>query len=547
MAQTPQGIAAPASQAPTEQMGEAKSKRRVLSYRNPMGLPDRSDVPTKDPMGMEYIPVYEDEADDKTKARVSPSSPESTAGMASPDAAPGIGAPASEPNLAPVTLTPQRMQSIGVKTGVVEFRPVRDEIRTVGNIEADETRLSDVQIRFAGWVQKVYADATYKQVRQGQPLLTIYSPELVTAEQNYMVAKELLATAGSHGSQSLLDAASERLKRWQVPDREIARLKKSGKIRHEIEIDSSASGFIIDRKAFPNMYVQPGTKLYSVADLSTVWVYAEIFQSDIGRVKVGDPASITVDSYPDQTFPARVSFIWPEVDQATRRARVRLEIPNPQLKLLLGMYVDVQISVPLGDQLAIPAAGVFQSGTRQIAFVDHGGGYFEPRDIEVGARAGDDFVLLKGLKAGERIATSANFLIDSESQLAASLGSFAPPPPGVGAAAAMNAPQGVTLEYSSNPSTPRAGSNNFRVKLTGADGAAITGAQVTVTFFMPAMPAMGMAAMRSVATLSEKGGGIYEGPGEVQMGGTWQVTVLATKAGQTIAQKQVSVTAEGGM
>ena len=456
-------------------------------------------------------------------------------------------APASEPNLAPITLSPQRMQSIGVKTGVVEFRPVRDEIRTVGNIEADETRLSDVQIRFAGWVQKVYADATYKQVRQGQPLLTIYSPELVTAEQDYMVAKELLATAGSHGSQSLLDAASERLKRWQVPDREIARLKKSGKARHEIEINSPASGFIIDRKAFPNMYAEPGTKLYAVADLSTVWVYAEIFQNDLGRVKAGDPASVSVDAYPGKTFPARVSFIWPEVDRATRRGRVRLEIPNPQLKLLLGMYVDVQISVPLGDQLAIPAAGVFQSGTRQIAFVDRGGGTFEPRDIELGARAGNDFIVLKGLEGGERIVTSANFLINSESQLQAALGSFAPPPPGAGAAAAMNAPQAATLDYASDPATPRAGSNNFRVKLTGADGAAITGAQVTVTFFMPAMPAMGMAAMRSVATLSEKGGGLYEGPGEVQMGGTWQVTVVATKAGQTIAQKQVSVTAEGSM
>jgi Barrel-sandwich domain of CusB or HlyD membrane-fusion/YtkA-like len=391
-------------------------------------------------------------------------------------------------------------------------------------------------------------------VRQGQPLLTIYSPDLVTAEQEYLVAKELWAqttipghTTGSHGSQSLLHAATERLKHWQIPDREIARLKESGKISQEIEIDSPASGFIIDRKAFPNMYVQPGTKLYAVADLSTVWVYAQIFQNDIGRVKVGDPALVTVDSYPGQTFPAHVSFIWLEVDQATRRARVRLEIPNPDLKLLLGMFVNVELGLPLGDRLVIPASGVFQSGTRQIVFVEHGDGYFEPRDIEVGARAGDDFVVLKGLEAGERIVTSANFLIDSESQLQAALGSFAPPPPGVGAAAAMNAPQGPTLEYSSDPSTPRAGSNNFRVKLTGTDGAAITGAQVTVTFFMPAMPAMGMAAMRSVATLSEKGGGIYEGEGEVQMGGTWQVTVLATKAGQTIAQKQFSVTAEGSM
>src|ERR1700730_16841635 len=460
----------------------------------------------------------------------------------------------AEPNLAPLTLTPQRMQSIGVKTGVVERRKVQYQIRTVGNVEADETRLADVQVRFSGWVQKVYADATYKQVRQGQPLLTIYSPDLVTAEQDYLVAKELLAkttvpggSAGSHGSRSLLDAATERLKRWQVPDREIARVKKSGKIRHEIEIDSPASGFIIDRKAFPNTYVQPGTKLYSVADLSTVWVYAEIFQSDIGRVKVGEPASIAVDSYPGQTFPARVSFIWPEVDMAMRRARVRLEIPNPDMKLLLGMFVNVRLSLPLGDQLAIPASGVVHSGTRQIAFVDRGGGYFEPREIELGARAGDDFIVLKGLSAGERIVTSANFLIDSESQLQAALGSFAPPPPGAGAAAAMNAPQGATLEYSSNPSPPRRGSNMFHVKLAGADGAPLVGAQVTVTFFMAAMPAMGMAAMRNVTTLSEKGGGIYEGPGEVQTGGTWQVAVLAAKAGQTIAQKQFSVAVEGGM
>jgi len=462
------------------------------------------------------------------------------------------GSKTSEPTLVPFTLTPQRMQSIGVKTGVVERRQVEDEIRTVGNIEADETKLADVQVRFSGWVQKVYADATYKTVRQGQPLLTIYSPELVTAEQDYLVAKELLAQSSPHGggslhgSDSLLSAATERLNRWQIPEREIARLKKTGKVSREIEIDSPVSGVVIDRKAFPNMYVEPSTRLYAVADLSSVWIYAEVFQNDIGRVKVGDPASITVDAYPGKTFPARVSFIWPQVDRETRRARVRLEIPNPELKLLLGMYVDVRISVPLGNQLAIPASGVFQSGTRQIAFVDYGGGSFEPREIELGARAGDDFIVLKGLEAGERIVTSANFLIDSESQLQAALGSFAPPPPGVSAAATMNAPQ-ATLGYASDPATPRAGSNNFRVKLTGADGTAITGGQVTVTFFMPAMPAMGMAAMRNVVTLSDKGGGLYEGSGDVQMGGTWQVTVLATKAGQTIAQKQFSVTAEGGM
>ncbi len=468
------------------------------------------------------------------------------------EAAPAAGPPAVGPDRVPVTLSPNRMQSIGVKTGVVEYRTVRDEILTFGNVEVDETRLSDVQVRFSGWVQKVYADATYKTVRQGQPLLTIYSPELVTAEQDYLVAKELLGHGMGHmepaGWQSLLNASVERMKRLEIPDREIARLKKTGEIRRELEIDSPVSGFIVDKKAFPNMYVQPGMKLYSVADLSTVWVYAQLFQSDIGRVKVGDLATVTVDSYPGRTFPARVSFIWPAVDQTTRTTRVRLEIPNPEIKLSLGMFVNVVLGSPMGRQLVIPASGVFQSGARQIAFVDHGEGYFEPRDIEVGTRAGDDVIVLKGLEAGERIATSANFLIDSESQAQAALGAFVPPPPGAGAAASMNTPQGqVTLEYSSNPSTLRVGSNAFHVKLTDADGAAITGARVTVTFFMAAMPAMGMAAMRSVATLNDKGGGLYEGPGEVQMGGTWQVTVLATKTGKTIAQKQFSVVAEGDM
>jgi Cu(I)/Ag(I) efflux system membrane fusion protein/cobalt-zinc-cadmium efflux system membrane fusion protein len=243
-----------------------------------------------------------------------------------------------------------------------------------------------------------------------------------------------------------------------------------------------------------------------------------------------------------------VSFIWPQLDQTTRTAKVRLEIQNPDLTLSLGMFVNIALDLPLGRQLVIPASSVFQTGARQIAFIDKGGGHFEPRDIEVGAHGRDDVVVSKGLKASERIVTSANFLIDSESQLQAALGSFAPPPPGVSTAAASNAGQGqASIEYDSSPATPHQGNNTFRVKVTGTDGSPITGAQVTVTFFMPAMPAMGMAAMRNVTTLSDKGGGIYEGPGQIQMGGTWQVTVLATKNGQTLAQKQMSVTAEGGM
>jgi Cu(I)/Ag(I) efflux system membrane fusion protein/cobalt-zinc-cadmium efflux system membrane fusion protein len=204
------------------------------------------------------------------------------------------------------------------------------------------------------------------------------------------------------------------------------------------------------------------------------------------------------------------------------------------------------LKVPMGKQLVIPASGVLQSGTRQIVFVSRGDGYIEPREVQLGARAGDDFIVLKGLKAGEQIVTSANFLIDSESQLQAALGSFVPPPPGAGAASAINAPQG-TVELSSDPNPPHKGTNVFRVKLTDVAGAPIAGAEVSVTFFMPAMPAMGMAAMRTPVTLSDKANGLYEGSGQLESGGTWQVTILAKKNGQLIATKQLSVNATGGM
>jgi Cu(I)/Ag(I) efflux system membrane fusion protein/cobalt-zinc-cadmium efflux system membrane fusion protein len=439
------------------------------------------------------------------------------------------------------------MQSIGVKTGLVEFKTLHNELRTTGNIEIDETRLAWVQVRFSGWIQRVFVDSTYQPVEKGQPLFTIYSQEIAATEQEYLLARENRDLLGrstvpgvASGSASLLTAAAERLKQWQIPDRDIAQLQAGGSVQKEIEIDSPVTGVITERNAFATAYVQPGTRLYTIADLSTVWIYAQVFESDIEQIKIGDPAAVTTDAWPGRSFEGRVSFIQPQVDEATRTIKVRL---SP------GMFVNVNLDTPLGRQLIIPASGVFQSGTRQIAFVDRGGGYFEPREIETGARAADDLVVLKGLKAGERIVTSANFLIDSESQLQAAMGSFAPPPPGAGAAAAMNTPNApaaqISMDYSSTPTRPRPGGNIFRVKLTGADGAPVTGAQVTVTYFMAAMPAMGMAAMRTVATLSDKGTGIYEGPGQVQMSGTWQVTVLATKGGQTLAQKQFDV-ATGG-
>lgn len=461
----------------------------------------------------------------------------------------------AETPLAPLQLSPQRLQSIGTKTGVVEMKSIHDEIRATGNVEVDEERLAYVQVRFPGWIQKVFANATYQYVRKDEPLFTIYSPDLVTSEEEYLLARRnggLLAQSSvpgvASGATSLVNSAEERLKQWGIPAKEIARLESTGEVRREMEIDSPVSGYITERNALPNLYVQPETRLYTVADLSTIWVNAEIPQNEIGRLKAGDPALVTVDAYPGRKFSGHLNSILPQVDMATRTVRTRLVFSNPSLALKLGMFVNLSLDVPLGRQLVIPITGVFQSGTRQIAFMDHGDGNFEPREVQLGPQVGEDYVVLKGLRAGDKVVTSANFLIDSESQLQAAMGSFVPPPPGAGAASSMNAPaNAATIDFSSDPSPPHKGSNTFRVKLTASGGDPIAGAQVTVTFYMAAMPAMGMAAMRTSSTLNDKGGGMYEGSGQLGSGGTWQVTVSAQKNGQTLANKQLSVNAEGGM
>src|SRR6267142_2165423 len=349
--------------------------------------------------------------------------------------------------LVPVQLSPERMQSIGVRMGRVERKMVSDEIRATGNVAVDETKLAYVQVRYSGYIQKVFADATYQYLRKGQPLFTIYSPDLAATEREYLVAKQNQQRVAqstvpgvTEGAASLLEAATERLKQWGVSQREIARLESTGEVQKELEVDSPVSGYITERNALPNLTVQPETRLYSVADLSTVWVLAEVFQNDLGRIKVGDRASLTVDSYPGRVFEGRVNFIYPQVDMITRTARARLVFVNPGLKLTPGMFVNVVLKVPMGKQLVIPASGVLQSGTHQIVFARRADGYIEPREVQLGSRAGDDFIVLKGVKAGEEIVTSANFLIDSESQLQAALGTFVPPPPGAGAAGTINAP-----------------------------------------------------------------------------------------------------------
>jgi Cu(I)/Ag(I) efflux system membrane fusion protein/cobalt-zinc-cadmium efflux system membrane fusion protein len=448
------------------------------------------------------------------------------------------------------------MQSIGVKTGAVEYKQLSDDVRATGTVDINERLLSYVQVRFPGYIRQVFANATYQYVRKGEPLFTIYSPDLVATQQEYLLARQNQKALSAStvdgvasGAESLSAAAEQRLEQWEVPQSEIVKLKETGKPITDLTINSPVAGYITERNALPNMYAEPSTKLYTVADLSRVWVYAQIFQNDVGRVKPGDVAQITVDSYPGSTFSGRIEEILPQVDMATRTVRVRLAVANPGLKLKPGMFVNVNVKSSLGRQLVVPASAVFQSGTRQLVFLNHGNGSLEPKEITAGPRVGENFIVLKGLQPNQSIVTSANFLIDSESQLQAAAGSFVPPPPGAGSnAPPVNAPATqANIDFTTDPNPPNKGANTFRVHLTGAGNASIAGADVTVTFYLAAMPAMGMAAMNTTIKLTGKGNGLYEGSGSLGSGGTWQVTISAQKNGQVIATKQLHVNATGGM
>ena len=459
----------------------------------------------------------------------------------------------SAPPLTPVELSPERMQSIGVRTGRIEYKTISSDIRATGTVDVDERRVAYVQTRYPGWVKDVLVNATYQFVKKGQPLFTIYSPELVASEQEYLLAKanaqrvdQSSVQGVSSGANTLLGATRDRLLQWNISESDISKLAATGRPLTDFTFTSPVSGYVLDRMVLPNAYVQPETRLYTIADLSSVWINGQVFQEDAGKLKPGDPAEVTVDAYPSRTFHARVEQVLPQIDSATRTLRVRLAMPNPNLLLKPGMFVNVRLRAPLGRQLFVPASAVLQGGSRQVVFIARGQGSFEPREVQLGTRTGDGFVVLKGLQAGDTVATSANFLIDSESQLQAAAGAYSPPPPGAGNEMSATAQQ-VSAELTTDPSPPHKGKSAVQVKLTSADGKPLSGAKVTVRFHMPGMPEMGMAEMNAVAQLNDQGNGTYTGSLELGSGGTWQVTISAEQAGKLVLTKRMNVTATGGM
>jgi Cu(I)/Ag(I) efflux system membrane fusion protein len=331
-----------------------------------------------------------------------------------------------------VQISSERQQLIGVKIGTVEMRSLQKVIRTVGRVDYDEKRIVTVSLKIGGWIEDLYVDFTGKFVRKGEPLLTIYSPELVSTQEEYLLAlrakKSLIKSpfpevAGS--GESLAESARRRLKLWDINDEEIKRLEESGQAKKTVTIYAPFTGFVLEKSAYKGMNVMPGMALYKLADLSVVWLYADIYEYELPYIRLGQQASIQLSYIPGETFTGKAIYIYPSLNPETRTAKVRFEIPNSHERLKPEMYANVEVKVRLGQKLAVPEGAIIDTGIRQMAIIDKGSGYFEPREVKVGAKVDNYYEVISGLKAGERVVTSANFLIDSESKLKEAVGGMA--------------------------------------------------------------------------------------------------------------------------
>lgn len=416
-----------------------KPERKVLYYRNPMGLPDTSPVPKKDNMGMDYIPVYEDEvAPPKAERKIlyyrnpmglpdtSPTPKKDSMGM---DYVPVF---ADEAPAGQVSISPDRVQKLGVKTEAAGMRPLAHTVRAVGRVEINENHMHSVTTKFEGWIDKLYVSAVGDAVRAGQPLMQVYSPELVSAQEEYLIAwngrqslKEGTPEAQA-GVDKLAESALKRLRYWDISDAQLQKLQREGKATRTLTLYSPASGIVLEKTAMHGMRFAPGDILYKIADLSHVWLIADVFEQDLAAIKVGQTARIKVDAFPDKTFTGKVTYLYPTFNAETRTAQVRIELANPGGLLKPAMFGNVELAAA-GDKtpaLTIPASAVLNSGTRQVVLVALTEGRYAPREVKLGQQMDDYVQVLDGLEEGEQVVVGANFLIDAESNLKAALGSF---------------------------------------------------------------------------------------------------------------------------
>lgn len=368
------------------------------------------------------------------------STQEAMPGMEHPAEKPGstAQAPAESTATSPesasgtVTIAPERLQTIGVKFEEVARRPLEKVIRTVGRVEIDERRLARVNLKFAGWIDELFVSAIGDHVKKGQSLFTIYSPDIVATQEEYLLALQSIKELGqsefpevSRGAKDLLEATRRRFQLWDITADHIRYLEQTGKVLRTLPLHSPITGTVIRMEARRGTYVSPGTELYMIADLAHIWILGDIYEYELPFITIGQGATVTLSYDPSTKLHGHVGFIYPTLDPKTRTAKVRFELENPGEKLKPEMYANVALKIPLGTRLAVPRDAVIESGERQLIFIHHGGGKLEWRSVKLGVSAGAWVEVVEGLKEGDHIITSANFLIDSESQLKAAVGGMA--------------------------------------------------------------------------------------------------------------------------
>jgi Cu(I)/Ag(I) efflux system membrane fusion protein len=389
----PQGDAAPQTLAVDGQ----KAAKKLLYYRNPMGLPDTSPVPKKDPMGMDYLPVYEGEEE-----------------------AGGDGG---------LRISPEKVQKLGVRTAPVTLQVLDRTVRASGRVEVDESRTYAVTAKFEGYIERLHVNTSGQPVSRGQPLFEVYSPELVSAQREYAIAAQGVGKLGEAGGeaqsamQQLADASLQRLKNWDISDEQLKALARNGDAKRTLTFRAPVAGIVTEKNAVQGMRFMPGETLFQIADTSRVWVQADVFEQDIAAVDVGQKARIRINAYPSEVFEGRIAYVYPTLKAETRTVPVRIELANPKGRLKPAMFADVDIPVAGAKPvLAVPSSAVIDSGSRQVVIVQLGEGRFEPRPVKLGPRGREFVQVLDGVRAGEKVVIAANFLIDAESNLKAALG-----------------------------------------------------------------------------------------------------------------------------
>jgi multidrug efflux pump subunit AcrA (membrane-fusion protein) len=325
------------------------------------------------------------------------------------------------PGLTTVAITAETRQRMGLKLGTVEKRALTGAVRTSARIVANETRQHRVTTKIEGWVEKLFVATTGQAIKKGDPLLTVYSPDLVSAQAEYLIA---LAGVKTHGGESLLAASRRRFELWDISDEQIERLEKSGKAEKYLTLYAPATGSVTERMVLAGQKIMPGEPLMVISDLTEIWADADIYQSDLPHVKVGMPVEVALPYWPGQVFTGQVSFITPTLNPMTRTLNARLEIHNPDLLLKPEMYATATLKLEHGEKLAVPTTAVLFTGTRNVAFRDMGDGHLAPAELKLGARSGDYYEVLEGLSEGDKVVISANFLVDSESSMKAAVESL---------------------------------------------------------------------------------------------------------------------------